>query len=258
MPNIPDQLGAITPEWLSETLGATVSGVEVLDAHAGTTGRGVIAITTGQGVTGLPDRLFVKLPPNDELQRQFVTSAGMGRREALFYQQLGAEVPVRVPRCYAACSDDSGERYIMLLEHLEDAGCSFNNAGQCYSLEYVRDVVACFARLHAAYWQSPRFGNELSWIEPPMQHEIAVQLVQVALEAHAATMPPVFSQMAELFLTDTDAIYRLWRSGPETLVHGDAHDANLFDLHAKYADVLGLEEVLLTIGKLEEKSEERS
>lgn len=38
----------------------------------------------------------------------------------------------------------------------------------------------------------------------------------------------------------------------------DAHDANLFDLHAKYADVLGLEEVLLTIGKLEDKSEERS
>jgi len=88
----------------------------------------------------LPRRLFVKLPPTDELQRAFVCSTGMGRREVLFYQQLSAEVPLRVPRCYHAASDDSGENYIMLLEHLEDSGCTFRNASSRYSTDYIHHL----------------------------------------------------------------------------------------------------------------------
>ena len=122
----------------------------------------------------MPARLFVKLPPTDELQRAFVTSSGMGRREALFYESLSAEVPVRVPRCYFAASDDAGEEYIMLLEHLEDSGCTFHNASTRYSIDYVRQVLAAFRQAACAYWESPRFDTDLHWVQPPLQHEIAV------------------------------------------------------------------------------------
>ncbi len=181
-----------------------------------------------QTAVDLPRRLFVKLPPTDEMQRAFVTSSGMGRREARFYESLSAELPVRVPRCYFAASDDAGEAYIMLLEHLVDSGCTFNNASTRYSLDYVRQVLAAFARLHAAYWDSPRFASDLAWVQPPLQHDIALQLIAMSLETHATTMPPVFREMGELYLSRADDIHQLWLRGAPTLIHGDVHDANLF------------------------------
>jgi len=227
MLQIPKDLKDLSGDWLAHVLDAPVTGFTVVDAHAGTTGRAVLELDYGAAVD-LPRRLFVKLPPTDELQRAFVTSSGMGRREARFYETLSTELPVRVPRCYFAASDDAGEAYIMLLEQLVDSGCTFNNASTRYSLDYIRQVLDAFARLHAAYWDSPRFTTDLAWLQPPVQHEIAVQLIQVSLEQHAATMPPVFRAMGELYLAHADAIHQLWLRGAPTVIHGDVHDANLF------------------------------
>jgi hypothetical protein len=227
MPRIPKDLGSLSRDWLTQVLDVPVSGFKVIDAHAGTTGRALLELDYVEQVD-LPDRLFVKLPPTDELQRAFVISSGMGRRESMFYQGLSAELPVRVPRCYFADNDDTGEKYIMLLENLVDSGCTFNNASTRYSLDYIRQVLAAFARLHAAYWASPRFDSDLNWVQPPLQHEIAIQLVAQALELHSATMPDVFREMGELYLSAADDIHRLWQRGATTLIHGDVHDANLF------------------------------
>jgi aminoglycoside phosphotransferase (APT) family kinase protein len=227
MLKIPKELNDLSSEWLAHVLGAPVTQHVVVDAHAGTTGRAVLELQYAEPVD-LPDRLFVKLPPVDEMQRAFVTSTGMGRREARFYESLAAEVPVRVPRCYYSASDDTGEAYIMLLEHLEDSGCKFNNASARYSQAYVKQVLAAFARLHAAYWESPRFATDLAWIQAPVQHEIALRLITQALEKHAATMPAVFRAMGELYLARADDIHQLWNRGAPTLIHGDVHDGNLF------------------------------
>lgn len=227
MLRIPEDLDSISTEWLSHVLATPVATFAVLDAHAGTTGRALLQIDY-EAPADLPQRLFVKLPPTDEMQRAFVVSSGMGLRESTFYSSLSAELPVRVPRCYFAASEDSGEQYIMLLENLEDSGCTFQNAGTRYSIDYVREVLAEFAKLHAAYWASPRFDTDLSWLQPPLQHEIAVQLIERSLELHAAQMPPVFRQMGELYLSRADDIHRLWQQGDATVIHGDVHDANLF------------------------------
>jgi len=227
MLQIPKDLSSLSSDWLAHVLDAPVTGFTVVDASSGTTGRAVLELDYGAAVK-LPRRLFVKLPPTDEMQRAFVTSSGMGQREARFYESLSAELPVRVPRCYFATSDDAGEAYIMLLEHLVDSGCTFNNASTRYSLDYIRQVLAAFARLHAAYWDSPRFASDLAWVQPPLQHDIAVHLIAQALEQHATSMPTVFRDMGELYLSQANAIHRLWDRGEPTLIHGDVHDANLF------------------------------
>ena len=224
---IPGDLDSVSSDWLSAVLQVPVTGFTVLDSHAGTTGRALLELTYGK-VTDAPHRLFVKLPPTDERQRQFVTSSGMGRREAQFYESLAAELPVRVPHCYFAASDAAGDAYIMLLENLVDSGCTFKNASRRYSLDYIRQILAAFARLHAAYWDSPRFAFDLAWVQPPVQHEIGAQLIARALQTRAATMPTVFTDMCELYLAHTDAIHRLWLRGEPTLIHGDVHDGNLF------------------------------
>ncbi len=227
MQTIPDHVDAITAHWLSAVLGDSVSAVSVVDSHSGTTGRAIIELSREHG-SQLPTRMFVKLPPTDPLQKQFVTTMGMGRREAMFYQQLAPEVPVRVPRCYHADCDDSGEAYIMLLEHLDDSACTYRNAKKRYSRNYICQVLDAFARLHAAYWESPRFLTDLSWVQPPTLHEVGPQLVARALEQHADAMHGVFRSLAELYIAEFEAIGSLWQVGVRTLVHGDVHDGNMF------------------------------
>jgi hypothetical protein len=235
---LPRNLEDVTPDWLSGALGARFPGTEVdsvtvEDAHSGTTGRALISLAYA-GESALPKKLFVKLPPRDPSQRQFVAENGMGRREALFYERLSAEVPVRVPRCYCATSDDSGEHYIMLLENLEDSGCGFRNSSRRYSLDYVREVLAAFARLHARYWDSPHFDDELDWVQPPPFHPMGPLLVERALNQYSADMPPVFAELGRLYLDRAPEIHALWGRGVPTLVHGDVHDGNLF-----YDEALG-------------------
>ena len=224
---IPDQAEDITADWLSESLGEEVLDCQLVASHSGTTGRARITLETSAD-SALPPTLFVKLPPRDPVQREFVCSSGMGWREARFYRELGGEVPVRVPRCYFADWDDSGRHYIILLEDLDDTGCTFRNATRDYSLDYVRAMLQSFAHLHARYWKSERFGLDLNWVQPPLQHEIAPRLVALARDQHAASMPPVFSELCELYLNHTDAVHQLWLIGSETLIHGDVHDGNLF------------------------------
>ena len=227
MSALPLQLNELSIEWLSHALDAPVAASRVMDSHYGTTGRAVLDLEYHRK-SDLPKSVFVKLPPADEAQRAFVCSSGMGKREAMFYQQLASEVPVRVPQCYYADYDDVGERYIMLLENLADTNCSFQNARHHYSPNYLRAVLARFAQLHSAYWDSPRFCGELDWLQPPLQHEIGAKLVARALEQHASTMPPVFTSMSELYIARTDEIHRLWNTGTDTLIHGDVHDGNMF------------------------------
>lgn len=219
----PEQISA---QWLSEVLEEPIHSVTLVDEHSGTTGRAVIAIEHNS--QKLPDRLFVKLPPTDEMQRQFVISTGMGKREVRFYQELGTQVPVRVPHCYYAEADETGAQYIMLLEHLEDTGCTFRNSSTRYSKDYLKSVLRGFAQLHAKYWDTPRFDEDLDWVQPLQQHEIAPVLVERALQLHGAAMPQVFTDMANLYLAETDAVHALWRRGVPTLIHGDVHDGNFF------------------------------
>jgi hypothetical protein len=229
---LPLTVAEITPQWLSGALSAQCPGVQVTgitldNASSGTTGRALLVPEYAEGVQG-PPRLFVKLPPDDEQQRVFVTENGMGRREALFYRVLSAEVPVRVPRCYFADSNEAGDRYIMLLENLDDAGCSFRNSSSRYSMAYIREVLAAFARLHGMFWDSTRFAEELAWVEPPGFHPMAPRLVERAMEQYADSMPPVFRAMGDFYLENAAGIHQLWTEGTPTLVHGDVHDGNLF------------------------------
>lgn len=146
----------------------------------------------------------------------------------MFYRLLSAEFPVRVPRCYHADWDDSGERYILVLEQLEENGCTFRNASGRYSLDYLRSILAAFATMHAAFWESPRFSGDLAWIRPPLQYPGTQRLVRRAMELYGDSMPPVFSALGALYQSRGEAIHRLWEEGPQTLVHGDVHDGNLF------------------------------
>jgi hypothetical protein len=149
--------------------------------------------------------------------------------EARFYAALGAELPVRAPHCRYA--DVDGDSFIMVLEDLDAAGCSYRSDP--------RSTIEELARLHAAFWESPRFATDLSWVpdragfgksdgKDPAAASAAGHFIRVALDRFAHEMPPVFRAVGELYAERTADILDLWDQGERTFIHGDPHAGNLF------------------------------
>lgn len=227
---LPDRPEAITPAWLSEALakslpGVEVARVEVVDRHSGTTGRTRLRLAYAAGSSG-PATVFVKLPPFDEAQRQLVAFTDMGRREARFYESLAAETPVRAPRPYFAAHGDAPTDYLMVLEDLEASGCTFPKGVEEHARQHGRQVIEAMARLHAHFWEDPRFAAELSWLPPAMRGALGAKLIEQARERFGAELPPVFTELCRLYTDHHERVCDLWDEGEATLIHGDPHFGN--------------------------------
>jgi aminoglycoside phosphotransferase (APT) family kinase protein len=224
---LPLDVSDLTPEFFSYAFERDVTDATLLDRHSGTTGRARFAL---RGDAELPATVFVKLAPFDETQRQFVSSVGMGVTEARFYRDLAGEVPVRVPHAWFA--DEDGERYVMVFEDLDAAGCRFPNPTDDDVAARGLDIVEQLAALHAHYWESPRLApdGDLAWLTRRGTGDEGggSKFVQMAVESLGDQLDASFHRVAECYLANTAAIVRLWNSGPRTLVHGDPHMGNLF------------------------------
>ncbi len=229
---IPDRPESITAEWLTEALASSLPGVQVarvdiLDQHSGTTGRLRLRLEYAPGPTG-PETVFVKLPPFDVTQRELVATTDMGRREARFYESIAAEVPIRIPRPYYCAHGDEPTQYVMVLEDLLAAGCTFTSRVEPHAEENAQQIIESLARLHAHFWKDPRFDSGLSWVQPAFRGPLGAQLVDSARQKFGAELPPVFSELARLFVEHTPRIREIWDEGDHTLIHGDTHAGNQF------------------------------
>jgi hypothetical protein len=229
LPGTPE---AITPAWLSATLGAAHAGaraesVEVVGAHSGTTGRAVLRVAWSAGA-GLPERVFVKLPPTDATQRSMVDTTDMGRREARFYAGLAQQVPVRVPAALWSGWGDHPSQYLMLLEDLAAAGCDFPLSNDPAILDFTRALVDELARLHGHFADWPRSARAFPWVESTMRNDWGRLLVSAGLDAFRDTSPPEFAAIGEIYVAQMESFNDWMDAGEHTLIHGDCHLGNLF------------------------------
>ncbi|MDG2029141.1 MAG: phosphotransferase [Acidimicrobiales bacterium] len=228
---IPDRASAITSEWMTGALatsfpGSEVTGLEILDEHHGTTGRLRMGVSYAAGTSG-PDSVFVKLAPPGQAQQQLVAMTDMGRKEARFYDEIAGEVPMRIPQAYFAAHGERSE-YIMVLEDLAAVGCKFTTRLEPLADDQSGQLIGGLARVHAHFWEDPRFDDELSWIPAPMRGEMGAQLVDSSRQQFEDDFPPVFGDLCRLYVEHHDAICDLWDAGPKTLIHGDCHAGNQF------------------------------
>ena len=241
---IPTEVDELVPDWFTAALqtrvpGLEVTSVDVVDAHSGTTGRVRVRLEYALGQPDEPPRaLFVKLAPFHVRQREFVRRVGIGVSEARFYASLGSALPVRAPDVWYAGFDDEG-RFVMLLEDLIDAGCSFPTPSDPDVADRARSTVEELARLHSAFWESPRFSGDLGWVPERAGFgggggrdagaaAAAGEFVRRAIERFADEMPAAFRRVGTLYVERTADILDLWDEGERTLIHGDPHMGNLF------------------------------
>ena len=169
-----------------------------------------------------------QLPPFDESQRQLVAFTDMGRREARYYEGPARETPLRIPKPYFAAHGEEPTRYVMVLEDLQTEGCRFTTSLESHAEEHGQQVVESLARLHAHFWNDPRFDDELSWLQPAMRSPLGAQLIDNALKQFAGEFPPVFTALARLYIENWERIVELWDVGERTLIQGDTHAGNQF------------------------------
>ena len=239
----PFTLAGIDADWLTRALeplapGVRVSGFEYLDHHSGTTTRARLALrldAPGSGVE-LPDTLFVKIAPAAPAQRVFATLMELGIQEVGFYRSIRPDLPVRAPRVYGAQCSRRGTRFALLLEDLAAGGARFAQVGDRVELPQARRMMQELARLHAAFWESPRFTRDLAWVHSfenrapraSMERFITARLIGVALRRFADELPPPALRVARICQERREPLEELWARGPRTLVHGDCHVGNLF------------------------------
>jgi hypothetical protein len=229
IPATPDE---VTASWLTEVMQETapnidLAGIEVLQQHAGTTGRMRVRLRHASGSSG-PDSVFVKLPPFDERQQRLVAATEMGRREARFYMSLAAETPIRTPKAWYAAAGEQPTEYVMVLEDLEASGCSFTNRLEPPDEERSGQLIDSLARMHARFWEDSRFDTAMSWLPTAMRGSHGARLIGNAREQFAGDMPTVFTALCDLYVQNAARISELLDEGEQTLIHGDTHAGNTF------------------------------
>lgn len=157
--------------------------------------------------------------------------------ETRFYRDLRPELDLEIPRTFGSVYDTRSRQFAILMEDLRLRGARFPNATMEIPVPQVRALVTLLARLHARYWQCPRFEGELGWVPTrlsggmfPVFDGIGLELIRYQVESN-----PFKQRLLAPLERSVDALWEtLWRSqrrlaaGPQTLLHGDTHIGNAY------------------------------
>ena len=84
---LPVEVDDLTAGWFSGVFDLDVAEATVLDRSSG---NDRTCTSRAPGAPGVPETVFVKLPPFGEQQRALVDMTGMGVTEARFYRDLAS------------------------------------------------------------------------------------------------------------------------------------------------------------------------
>jgi len=239
---VPVAPGDIDAAWLTEALqpiapGAVVTQVERMDGHSGTTTRERIRLATNDAGrrAGLPASMFLKITPTSLGTRLFTSLLDLGASEVDFYRAFGGALPVKTPRVFCARRAGRAGRFVLLLEDLAASGCRFTTSADPISLAEARAVVTTLGRLHAAFWESPRFAGDLAWLRSAennprrrLEWWISARSNGPALAKFGDLVPEEIRKNAHRIHAHRQLLEAHWARAPRTLIHGDSHAGNLY------------------------------
>ncbi len=250
----PIDAALLDPELLTAALSRDHPGVLVEElrvaeqAHcesgsASTAGRAVLDLTYAPGRdAGLPRRVVLKTV----LVRPGAP-ATMYQNEVRFYRHLRPELDIETPHAYACGFDEASGRFGIVMEDVRERGARFPNATGTTSDTEIRTLLGHLATLHARFWESPRFSQDLAWLWSPCSggfHDFlrtaGIEVIREQLrqsEYKRELLVRLGRSLDELWVL-------LWRaqaildSQPRTLLHGDTHLGNTYLLPGGGAGLL--------------------
>ena len=228
-PAIPDGIGGIDDDWLSQAIGAPVRAVSIEDIGTGVGMIGALYRATLEGDG--PASVVIKLPGLDETARFTAAILRLNIREVGFYRELAAESPIRVPYCHFGAVDPETHQFVLVLE----------DVGSCRAVDQIEGMgradaeqaVDELAAWHAYWWGAAG---------PIVERGTAVTISD---PIYPMLLPPVFSDgwgkvrsamsvprsvemVADGWVEALPHMLQSMASTPRTLVHGDYRADNMF------------------------------
>lgn len=235
---VPRVWSDITPDWLtpiirSRCAAAVVAEVDLGDIDIGTTSRTVARLkySAGDG----PNRVFIKA--QGSLSRRLLLAAMgtlFGEARVLGERQL---LPLQTPEVYGSFAERRTLRTITVMEDVTTRGAKLNEAADPLTPDEAAGALEQLAGLHGAYWDAP-LPRALAWVKPwrmgPGYYVFgALAPRRGAEKLRAAGLPdllPTIPWTARSGVALVRHSCRLAGNGPQTLLHGDAHVGNTYQL----------------------------
>ena len=224
IPTSPEQL---TATWLATILtrhgfSAAVESIEFRPVEpGGLTSELVHIIPRFQDeTTGVTPPLLWKRSRNDPERRE-----GFQRgyaAEVRFYRDVAPGVDVSAPRCFAAAIDDQTGDHVLLIEKLPGTA---GDLVEGVPADRAEAVLRELARIHTAGWtlaDTPRPADHFAALKP-------------FVERWAASSTPYLTEHVDdraaertrRYADEVMGLFTALSAGPQTLVHGDTHPANV-------------------------------
>ncbi len=230
--DIPDTLEeALNPEWLSAALapvseGSRVVSVDLTEVVKAMASKVRIAVRFEND----PDRQHFYCvkgfldTDQDKQATGFVTL-----READFYTRIAPHITMRVPGCASVVADRDAPKAVMILEDVIASGGTFCDTHHPFSLETVRQTLDQIARLHAAshlLQDNTWIDSGIEWMAESRNFPLS-DIQQKMHDGRGEGLPDTTLDAATL-LKSVASLAERSRNGPQTLLHGDSHIANVY------------------------------
>jgi hypothetical protein len=181
---------------------------------------------------GAPASVIGKFPSAQEVGRAFAAAYGLYRCEVNVYTQMASHIPLRIPRCYFGAMNADASEFMLLLEDLSLTGRLGDQVAGC-SLDDARVAIESLARLHAAWWDSPRL-DELQWLplgtdlgRISLEHAYPLGW-QPALDRYGSYFSPAIREAAPTLNARLLALFPGFADAPLTIMHADWRLDNFF------------------------------
>lgn len=247
---IPQRAADLTPSLLNRMIepmrpGVKIQTVDVTDAKTFGTDTGLVSTANRikLRVRYTPDTTTANELPTDivlKLARTDIQIGPLYGNETRFYRRLAREVGIEIPLCLGAVFNPETQLFAMLLGDLSTAGARFPNVMDETSEAHITGLVEILAKLHARYWDSPRFNGDLSWYETHVTGTLAefmnyncpiVATHGLKDDKFKRELVEELGTTAEDLIKGTRAVQVHQSKLAQTICHGDAHYGNTY-IHA--------------------------
>lgn len=226
---IPSSINGVTPEWLTEALGSTVTGVQA-ERIAEDTGFSALLYRLHLTGSAVPSTVIAKLPAQSQARGAMELLGGY-QREVAFYQRVAGRSPLQTPHVYTARIAENGADFVLVLEDLRDWDNADHLAG--LSIDRARLCLGQLAGLHA--WSADPANCEALQPFPshdtPMARDLFLPAFglgwQVYLDKASVPVPPAAGRHAERFAEHAPAALNALTER-SMLLHGDIRADNMF------------------------------
>lgn len=238
LPTYPEQL---TPEFLTTIISERIPGTRVEAARLMDARRiGDEAVSSSQRAwlevdyapgspEGLPRHLFVKLSPGSLF--------AIYDNEINFYNRIRPGLDIETPMALGGRADPATRRFVLITEDLTPKGAHFCKQSDEPSVKATEAILDNLARLHAAFWDSPRFQGDLSFVQTHLNgsvEDLMHGLIRNGIRQELEKEVTKRELLGRLCTTEEEmyagvcALKRHQATLPLTLLQGDCHFANSY------------------------------